>query len=118
MCRYIDGIDFENLTETSVRNGAFTTKLPTVRGPVTARAGLDCGAEWRAAQDCAPRKDGAIVPLKYTLPGPMTIIGSVHDACYKDDAKLAMDLAQVQSLKGMKSRCFFFFQQFRRFSTR
>jgi len=95
LCRYIEGIDFENLTETSVRNGAFTTKLPTVRGPVSTRAGLDCGAEWRKSQDCAPRNNGSVVPVKYTLPGPMTIIGSVHDAHYKDDAQLAMDLAKV-----------------------
>merc|ERR1711959_568242 len=91
LCRYIDGISFDNLTFTSLRNNAFKAHLPTITGPVSWRGGMSCGEEWEKAQQKAP----AGTHVKYTLPGPMTIIGSVADEYYKNDAKLAADLAKV-----------------------
>eukprot|EP00928_Gymnodinium_smaydae_P066286 TRINITY_DN49321_c0_g1_i1.p1 TRINITY_DN49321_c0_g1~~TRINITY_DN49321_c0_g1_i1.p1 ORF type:complete len:368 (-),score=84.19 TRINITY_DN49321_c0_g1_i1:367-1470(-) len=89
LCRFIEGIDFENLTETSCRNGAYVTALPTIRGAVSWRGPLDVAAEWKKAQGVSDR------PVKYTLPGPMTIIGTLSDAHYNDDPKLAADLAAI-----------------------
>jgi len=91
LCRYIEGIDFEKLTETAVRNNAFVARIPTVTGNVKWRDGLNCAEEWKKSQEAAP--PGSCV--KYTLPGPMTIIGSVADSFYKNDEKLAQDLAKV-----------------------
>jgi len=90
LCRFIEGIDFDNLTRTSFRNGAFVIDAPTVRGKVSWRGGLDVVAEWRKAQDLAGAR-----PVKYTLPGPSTIIGTVHDAHYGDEEALAADLATI-----------------------
>eukprot|EP00443_Scrippsiella_acuminata_P029559 CAMPEP_0115278880 /NCGR_PEP_ID=MMETSP0270-20121206/57978_1 /TAXON_ID=71861 /ORGANISM="Scrippsiella trochoidea, Strain CCMP3099" /LENGTH=393 /DNA_ID=CAMNT_0002695555 /DNA_START=85 /DNA_END=1263 /DNA_ORIENTATION=- len=92
LCRFIEGIDFENLTETSCRDGAYITHLPTVRSKVAWRGPLDVVGEWRKAQDLSP------VPVKYTLPGPMTIIGTLHDAHYHNEEKLAEDLARVVNM--------------------
>jgi len=91
LCRFIEGISFETLTTKSVRNNAYTAQLPTITGPVSWRGGMSCGEEWEKAQAKAP----AGTHVKYTLPGPMTIIGSVADEYYKNDAKLAADLANV-----------------------
>jgi len=88
-CRFVDGIDFVNLTETSVRNGAFTAKVPTITGEVTWRGPMSCAEEWKKSQAVS----SAFV--KYTLPGPMTIMGSTHDAFYKDEERLACDLAKI-----------------------
>jgi len=91
LCRFIEGIDFEKPKEMSVRNNAYTAVVPTVTGEVSWRGGLDCAEEWKKAQACAP----AGCDVKYTLPGPMTLVGSVFDAHYKDDVRLAGDLAKI-----------------------
>jgi len=84
-CRHLEGIDFEHLTEKSVR-GVYTAKLPTVRGAVSARDHF-LPHDWRVAQSCTDR------PVKVTLPGPMTIADTVADAHYGDAAQLGQDLA-------------------------
>nr|UKS50400.1 B12-independent methionine synthase 2 [Karenia brevis] len=89
LCRFIEGIDFKNLTEKSVRNGAYTTSLPTIRGKVSWRGGLDVVAEWKKAQAVSK------APVKYTIPGPMTIIGTLHNAFYDEEKDLAIDLAKI-----------------------
>merc|ERR1719421_1715712 len=89
LCRFIEGIDFEKPKEMSVRNNAYVAVVPVITGPVSWRGGMSCAEEWRKAQERAPEG----TPVKYTLPGPMTIIGSVYDAHYKDDARLANELA-------------------------
>jgi len=45
LCRFIEGIDFESLTETSCRDGAYSTHLPTVRSKVAWRGPLDVVGE-------------------------------------------------------------------------
>lgn len=89
LCRFIEGIDFDNLTASSIRNRASYTALPTVRSKVSWRGPLDVVAEWQKAQDVSP------VPVKYTLPGPMTIIGTLHNAHYENEKELGSDLADI-----------------------
>lgn len=89
LCRFIGGIDFDNLTETVIRNGAMKACLPTIREKISWQGLLDVAGEWRKAQDVSP------VPVKYTLPGPMTIMGTTHNAFYQDEPALAADLAVV-----------------------
>merc|ERR1719337_479288 len=50
---------------------------------------MSCAEEWKKSQAVSP------VPVKYTLPGPMTIMGSTADGYYKDEKKLAYDLAVI-----------------------
>lgn len=85
-CRHLDGFDFENLTHRVLRNGAYESDLPTVRGPVKARAPF-LSEDWKIAQSFTER------PVKITLPGPMTIADTTADAFYNDPEALGRDLA-------------------------
>ena len=91
-CRHLDGIDFEHLTERSLRNGAYSARLPTITGPVKARAPFLVDA-WRRAQAMTDR------PLKITLPGPMTIGDTTADAFYDDPRKRGADLADALNVE-------------------
>merc|ERR1719316_2599836 len=95
LCRFIEGIDFNKPKEMSVRNNAYTAVVPTITGELRWRGGLSSAEEWKKAQARAPEG----TPVKYTLPGPMTIIGSVADEYYKDDARLASDLASIINMQ-------------------
>merc|ERR1719473_610227 len=88
-CRFVEGIDFENKTEIAARNGAFTANVPTINAPVRWRGPMSCADEWKKSQEVSR------VPVKYTLPGPMTIMGSTANVYYKDERELALDLAVV-----------------------
>ena len=84
-CRHLDGIDFEVLTEKDVR-GVYKARLPTITGPVKARAPF-LPHDWKAAQSLSER------PVKVTLPGPMTIGDTVADTFYDDPKKRGAGLA-------------------------
>ena len=69
--RKLNGIDFVNLTRRKFRNGACENELPTIIGqvaPSTEEPWLV--KEWRATQSLTS------TPVKVTIPGPMTIIGT------------------------------------------
>jgi len=87
-CRHLDGFDFDNLTHTELRNGAYSANLPTITGPVSLKAPF-LAPEWARAQRHTNR------PLKITLPGPMTIGDTNADAWYHDAKKLGADLADA-----------------------
>ncbi|NKC14529.1 MAG: 5-methyltetrahydropteroyltriglutamate--homocysteine methyltransferase [Gammaproteobacteria bacterium] len=85
-CRHLHGIDFGELTERSVRTGNYTSFLPTVRGPISAR-GLFLADDWKRAQAATSR------PVKMTMPGPLTVADTVADAHYGDMDAFGRDLA-------------------------
>jgi 5-methyltetrahydropteroyltriglutamate--homocysteine methyltransferase len=84
----VDGIDFGRRIEMGIRNDRYKALCPTVvaelrrRSPVHAR-------EARLARAHTTHK------LKFTLPGPMTIVDTVADAYYGDRIKLAMAFAAL-----------------------
>ena len=86
-CRHFDGFDFEGLTKRVLRNGAYVSELPTIRGPVRARGESVLVRDWQVAEAAAGR------PTKITLPGPMTISDTTADAYYGDPEQQAEDLA-------------------------
>ncbi|MDH3375994.1 MAG: cobalamin-independent methionine synthase II family protein [Gammaproteobacteria bacterium] len=85
-CRHIEGIDFERLTEKSLRNGAYSAFLPTIVARVRARARF-LAADYRRAQACTNR------PVKITLPGPMTIADTTANTFYQSPREMGADLA-------------------------
>ena len=95
-CRHIEGIDFGVLTEVSLRNGAYSARLPTVNGPVSARD-IFLVQDWKRAQACTDR------PIKITIPGPMTITDTTADAYYDDAERLGAELADA--LNGEDRSC-------------
>ena len=87
-CRYMEGFDFENLERRVLRNGAYESDLPAVRSKISAGKSV-LPRDYEQAQGFTDR------PVKITIPGPMTIIGTVADCYYDDDKKLAFDLADA-----------------------
>ena len=85
-CRYFSGFDFVNLERRVLRNGAYDCVLPAIRSDVTPGKPV-LVRDYEEAQAASP------VPVKMTLPGPLTIIDSTADCHYRDDRRLAEDLA-------------------------
>ena len=88
-CRHLDGFDFTNLTRRVLRDGAYETSLPTIRGKIEPQGEHFLPRDWQVAQDTTPK------PIKITLPGPITIMDTTANAFYKDDRSLAFDLARA-----------------------
>lgn len=86
--RHLHGLDFENLSEREMRDGGWKALVPTVRGPVQPGPRF-LRHEWRVAQE-ATRK-----PVKMTVPGPLTIAGTVVDEHYGDPRALCAALGDA-----------------------
>ena len=89
-CRALEGFDFHRLFSKICRDGAVVTDVPRIVSDVTPRAGEAwVWKEWKASQGLSA------LPLKITLPGPMTIINSTEDQFYNDEKVLGGVLAQI-----------------------
>ena len=82
----LDGIDFGKRTVIGIRADRYKAEVPTVTGPIR-RKGPVHAAEARAARTHASRK------LKFTLPGPMTIVDTIADEHYGSRRDLAFAFA-------------------------
>src|SRR5271155_5468521 len=78
----LDGIDFARKQMIGIRADRYKAEVPTVTGPIR-RKGSVHRAEATAARTHTKRK------LKFTLPGPMTIVDTIADEHYRDRAALA-----------------------------
>ena len=83
----LEGIDFANLKTVRIRN-RYDANVPRVVGPVTRPAPVhsDDVRFLRAATD---RR------IKFTLPGPMTMVDTLYDEHYGSREKLAMAFAAI-----------------------
>jgi 5-methyltetrahydropteroyltriglutamate--homocysteine methyltransferase len=84
----LDGIDFSKMVTIGIRADRYQASVPTVTGPVRRRGSIH-GDDVRWARANTAHR------LKITIPGPMTIADTIHDAHYHDRARLAMDLAAL-----------------------
>jgi 5-methyltetrahydropteroyltriglutamate--homocysteine methyltransferase len=84
----VDGIDFDKRVEMGIRNDRYKAMCPTVTGPLRLRSRVHA-REARLAR-AHTRKE-----LKFTLPGPMTIVDTISDAHYGDRVKMAMAFAAL-----------------------
>ena len=87
-CRHLTGIDFERLTEKTVRAGAWKTTLPTITGAIAPREQF-LARDWRVAQAATDH------PVKITLPGPLSVADTLADAHYGDAVALGTALAEA-----------------------
>jgi 5-methyltetrahydropteroyltriglutamate--homocysteine methyltransferase len=71
-----------------IRADRYKAEVPTVVGPVRRSRSVH-GEEVRFARAHTTR------PLKFTIPGPMTIVDTLADAHYRDRRALAFELARV-----------------------
>ena len=72
-----------------MRDGAFVSSVPTVVREVRSPASPWCYKEYLAAQALSS------VPVKYTLPGPMTIMDGCYNRHYEDPRALAADIITI-----------------------
>jgi 5-methyltetrahydropteroyltriglutamate--homocysteine methyltransferase len=84
----VDGIDFDKRVEMGIRNDRYKAMCPTVVGPLRLRSRVHA-REARLARAHTKRK------LKFTLPGPMTIVDTIADAHYGDRVKMAFAFAAL-----------------------
>jgi 5-methyltetrahydropteroyltriglutamate--homocysteine methyltransferase len=84
----VEGIDFANKIEMGIRNDRYKAMVPVVTGPLRL-SGRVHEMEARHARAHTRRK------LKFTLPGPMTIVDTIADRHYGDKVALAMAFAKL-----------------------
>ena len=84
----VEGIDFDRRVEMGIRNNRYKAMCPTVIGPLRLRARAHA-REARLARAHTRRK------LKFTLPGPMTIVDTIADAHYGDRVEMAFAFAAL-----------------------
>ena len=84
----VEGIDFEHKVKMGIRNNRYDAMVPTVVAPLRLRGRVHA-AEASVAREHTTRK------LKFTMPGPMTIVDTVADSHYGDKVKMAMAFAEL-----------------------
>ena len=84
----VAGIDFAHKVEIGIRNNRYKAMVPTVTGALRLKGRVH-EAEARHARAHTTRK------LKFTLPGPMTIVDTIADHHYGDRVKMALAFADT-----------------------
>src|SRR6201990_2099999 len=84
----VDGIDFAHKVEMGIRNDRYKAMVPQVVAPLKLKERVHA-EEARVARTHTARK------LKFTMPGPMTIIDTIADKYYGDRVKMAFAFAEL-----------------------
>lgn len=84
----LEGIDFGKLIRKGIRADRYQADLPTITGPVRRNRPVHV-QEARFARSLTDRE------IKITIPGPMTIVDTLHDAYYEDRKKAAFAFADA-----------------------
>ncbi len=84
----VHGIDFANKVEMGIRNERYKAMVPQVVAPLSLKGRVHA-TEARLLRAHTTR------PIKFTLPGPMTIVDTVADSHYGDRVALAMAFAAL-----------------------
>jgi 5-methyltetrahydropteroyltriglutamate--homocysteine methyltransferase len=84
----IEGIDFAHKVEMGIRKDRYKAMVPQVTAPLQLKGRVHAD-EARAARAHTAHK------LKFTLPGPMTIVDTIADRYYGDRVKMAFAFADL-----------------------
>ncbi|MES2939181.1 MAG: methionine synthase, partial [Pseudomonadota bacterium] len=84
----VEGIDFEHKVEMGIRNDRYKAMVPQVVAPLRLKGRVHA-FEAQLARAHTKKK------LKFTLPGPMTIVDTVADRHYGDRVQLAHAFAEL-----------------------
>jgi 5-methyltetrahydropteroyltriglutamate--homocysteine methyltransferase len=84
----LDGIDFAKKVRMGIRNNRYEADCPSVTGPLKRRGSVHA-SEAQLARAHTTRA------LKFTLPGPMTIIDTIANAHYRDRVEMAITFAAL-----------------------
>lgn len=100
-CRKLKGFDFLTLFSKEIRSDASTILVPRIIGEVLPEENQPWVCEdWKNTQDSF--KD---LPMKVTLPGPMTIVDTAADQYYHNSKSLGNVLAKIinREIKALES---------------
>ena len=91
----LEGIDFKNLKTVHIRN-RYDANVPRVVGPVARPAPVH-------EEDAKFLRSLTTRRIKFTLPGPMTMVDTLYDEHYGSREKLAMAFAEIlnEEAKGL-----------------
>ncbi len=84
----VEGIDFDNKVEMGIRDDRYKAMVPQVVAPLRLKGRVH-QAEATFLRAHTQRR------IKFTLPGPMTIVDTVADRFYGDRVKMAMVFAEL-----------------------
>lgn len=84
---HLDGVDFEKRETVRIRN-RYDASVPTVVGAVSRPKPV-------FVEDAKFLRQQTRRPIKWALPGPMTMIDTLYDAYYKSREKLAWEFAKA-----------------------
>jgi 5-methyltetrahydropteroyltriglutamate--homocysteine methyltransferase len=85
---HVEGIDFANKVKMGIRNNRYDAMVPQVVAPLRLKGRVHA-FEAQLARAHTQKK------IKFTLPGPMTIVDTVSDQFYGDKVKMAMAFAEL-----------------------
>jgi len=85
---FVDGIDFEHKVKMGIRNNRYDAMVPKAVAPLKLKDRAH-QTEARIARAHTRKK------LKFTMPGPMTIVDTIADDYYGDRVKLAIAFAEL-----------------------
>jgi len=83
----LDGVDFANKKTVRIRN-RYDADVPMVVGPVSRRHSI-------YVDDARFLRGETTHRVKYTLPGPMTMVDTLYDGHYRSREKLAWAFAEI-----------------------
>jgi 5-methyltetrahydropteroyltriglutamate--homocysteine methyltransferase len=84
----VEGIDFEHKVKMGIRNNRYDAMVPQVVAPLRLKGRVHA-FEAQLTRAHTDKK------VKFTLPGPMTIVDTVADRFYGDKVKMAMAFAEL-----------------------
>ncbi|MGF1802884.1 methionine synthase [Vibrio gigantis] len=84
---HLNGVDFEKRETVKIRN-RYDASVPTVIGPVSRQKSV-------FVEDAKFLRQQTNQPIKWALPGPMTMIDTLYDAHYQSREKLAWEFAKI-----------------------
>jgi 5-methyltetrahydropteroyltriglutamate--homocysteine methyltransferase len=84
----IDGVNFAKRQRIGIRDNRYEANCPTVVRPITRPRPVHAD-EVRFTRAYTDKK------LKFTIPGPMTIVDTLADEYYRDRPRLAMEFARL-----------------------
>jgi 5-methyltetrahydropteroyltriglutamate--homocysteine methyltransferase len=84
----VSGVDFNRKVKMGIRNNRYDAMVPTVTGELSLRGRVH-QTEARLLRAHTARK------IKFTLPGPMTLIDTLADGYYGDRVKMAYAFAHL-----------------------
>lgn len=84
---HLDGVDFEKRETVRIRD-RYDASVPTVVGAVSRPKAV-------FVEDAKFLRKQTAQPIKWALPGPMTMIDTLYDAHYKSREKLAWEFARI-----------------------